>query len=235
MTATLNGHALPDPATVLKRVDDRLARKAGDDPLPAETIDAFADAVRTQIVEPLAANPPDAAELAQLRADLQRLSAEVTDVRKQRGHLRAEVARLTEAANEAADARQLLEQSQAEVRKLTMQLTEANGAARSARAERDKARERLQEIQLELAEAKAALEERPAVDAATHRHAYPLNGPDQIPGPCIDCDKPFPWTEPGAEHAPDDAPDEPQPWGELFARIRRELALAWADDRKGAR
>ncbi|PXY21152.1 hypothetical protein [Prauserella muralis] len=129
MTATLNGHALPDPATVLKRVDDRLARKAGDDPLPAETIDAFADAVRTQIVEPLTANPPDAAELAQLRADLQCANDIVAELRKQ----------------------------------------------------------------------------------------------------------PFPWADPGPEQAPDHAPDEPQPWGELFARIRRELALAWADDRKGAR
>jgi hypothetical protein len=46
---------LPDPRLVLKRVDERLAARAGDDPLPDTTIAEFATAIQQQIIDPLSA------------------------------------------------------------------------------------------------------------------------------------------------------------------------------------
>lgn len=224
MTATLNGHQVPDVGAVLRRTDKRVAGRAGDDPLPVETIEAFAQAVQTQIVEPLLGGylpAPDtgAAEAVRLRGELQRQTDLVDELRKHveaRDRSVALAHRERDAARaELTNEREIQRQRAESERNATQRaLDEARAEAASAKAERDKLKARLDDVQIELADTRRQLAE---ATQQPHRHLYELPAPDARPQPCT-CGHEFPTprrARPGA------AP--PDPFAELFARIRREI------------
>lgn len=183
MTTTVPARqaALPDPATVLKREDARLARKAGDDPLPASTIDAFAQVVQRQIIEPLLAGHPVAPS--------------------QDTELRAENARLTDAVDTLR--RQVNDQAEQidKARALRAQLDTATAAAATAQGELEKAKRKASQAEAELAAARQKhqhLYPIPAPGTAAQPCAcgqpYPRTQPSR-PRQDIPSNPPEPWAE----------------------------------------
>lgn len=87
----MSAPAIPDPALVLKRLADRLARDAGDEVIPPDVLDQLVDTVRHQIVDPLTAGglltsgPGMVAEVERLTAEVERLRAELETERADRG------------------------------------------------------------------------------------------------------------------------------------------------------
>lgn len=233
MTATMpTEQRVPDPVTVLKRVDDRLARRAGDDPLPAETIAEFGRAVQEQIVEPLLAGTP-AADPA-VAAELQHKDDVITELRRiVDGHarscdrLKADNARLSDE----------IEQARTECGEARAEATAAKGEARRAagevdllgselRASRDQLARVMMAADKEAATLKARIAEleakRSSSDGVRHEHRYPWPRPGELPQPCK-CGQPYPRAH-LAEPREDVPATEPEPWADLFAGIRADLA-----------
>lgn len=257
MTAVANGTDT-DIELILRRADEKLARRAGDDPLPAETITAFAGAVRPLIGA--GASSPDAAFELQRRDDL------ITELRKHVeardrtiDRAKAETERKIASATAAAEGdsakwkREVerlttdLNAARSNVERLNRQLTEQR---RQLDAEHDQTRQALLDVsnqrdeqaskirQLEedavevandLASAHQALDEQAAQNVEPHRHLYPWAAPGELPEPCA-CGQPYPRAELPEPRA--DIPEpEPEPWADLLGRVRTELA-GWTPERK---
>ncbi|RZQ59816.1 hypothetical protein [Amycolatopsis suaedae] len=204
MTTTMPG--IPDPSTVLRRVDNRLATRAGDDPLPPETIDEFAEAVRRQIMEPLAAGaaaPVDDGELEELRGQLADAEQRATTATTDLADLRRQLDELADVQARAEVYRQERDAEAAENQRLATLLEEARRAASEVADELERVRG---EVPAE----------------AEHRHAYPWDDPKGVPGSCA-CGHAYPRTLPPVDT--DDEPEAaaPEPWAGLLGRVRAEL------------
>ena len=192
MTATIS--TAPDVTGALKRADSRFNRRTGDDPAPAEYIDALAHAVQTLLGKaPGGATPPVDDELA--------------DLRHQNGQLADEVERLTQAASahEAA-----VTSSHADL-----------GKHQRLLEERDRRVRELSDRVQELLDALEAAQHAARVPAEPHRHQYPWAEPGTYPTPCA-CGQPYPRTNMAVAPAPKAA--EPEPFAALFSRVRGQLA-----------
>lgn len=106
MSGQTNGF---DVRGLLERTDARMARKNGDDPLPPETIDAFAQAVEAQLpkLNGNGAGGSSATVVAALERDIAEAKSLAASVRSERDRL---AMRLQEVQIDLAAARQELEQ-----------------------------------------------------------------------------------------------------------------------------
>jgi ABC-type transporter Mla subunit MlaD len=236
MTATV----IDDVAKVLERADGRWARRQGDEPAVQDYLDVLANAVRTQLGTQLGAPVAgggavvvDDVAVKQLRADKERLDDLVTELRRHVDGADRNAARLKakldaaptaegldEARTQRDTARGQLADAEADNSRLADQLatTRRDAAEKRARLE-----ETIRILDAQLAELRAAaektLEEIAAADAV-HTHQYESLGPGQIPLDC-ECGQPYPRGR--RAPVPAGKPDV-DPWGDLFGRIRGELA-----------
>jgi hypothetical protein len=243
MTATVA--KIPDPLTVLTRAE----RKAtGEEP---GDLGHLAEAVRTQIIMPLTAHgTPDVVDdvrVKQLLADKQRLGDLAEELRKQAdsrgkiidgqvrelaalkkqldelGHaLAAKDGEINEARAERDTARAQLRdksaapdlaavgQLQSENAELADQLAQAQEQLVTTRRDLELANRTLDEI----------ADEEPA---AAHVHHYPVPGPGEEARPCA-CGQPYPRSYADAEF--EEVVPDIEPWGDLFGRIRDQVAEA---------
>lgn len=207
MTSTVTGQCVPDPATVLKRVDDRLARDAGDDPLPAETLAVFAAAVQEQIVAPLLGGATAGPDLA-AAAELEHKDDVIAELRRMvEGH--------TKSYEQAvAEKRRVMEAADRDRDKLRAEVTKAEDESERYCRVANNYLAKMNELQ-------EALDERSSVDVERHRHFYPAERPGAIPSDC-ECGHPYPRAHiTDRSHEPASAPDA---WAGLFAGLRVQLA-----------
>lgn len=210
MTATVTGQ--PDVELILRRVDERLARRAGDDPLPAETLAAFADAVRPLLGAGAAVDPAPLDEQARLREQLERVM-KTADAEAER--LNAKVTELQAKLDDSATVSEAWAQALAEAAEQRAALWELVKAA---------VRDRRQAWQ-HAAEVERALAQQSSVE---HEHKYPVEQPGDTPAACR-CGKPYPRAyllNPGEYE-----PEEPDAWTRFFAGIREQLA-DWPPERR---
>lgn len=204
--------AIPDVALVLKREDERQCRRAGDDPLPPDTIDTLAAAVRKQIVDPLLAQTPSSGDHEGLRADNFRLAEQAETLRREVNELGEKV---TAAARERDDA-------QAETRRVQRALDKVRAEVVSFKAERDALQNRLQEVEVDLQAAHKALDEQAADNVEPHRHLWEVPEPNAEPQPCS-CGLEYPRLH-VADASRDLPTPRPEPWAHIIDRLRVELA-----------
>ncbi|MFJ8818185.1 hypothetical protein [Amycolatopsis thermoflava] len=221
--------AVPDPETVLRREDQRLSRRSGDDPLPADQLRAFATAVRAAVVEPLTAElakrtaAPQPAPGPDLQDECARLADELASAR-------------ADHARQVDTLRQQINQQAADIddaRSARRQLEEATTAVASLQAERDRLRSKIEGLKSALAAAEqsaakweAEFQQRADDEvgeqaALAHRHYYPADSPGQTPGPCA-CGHPYPRAH-IANRWDEVAPSPAEPWAPLLDQIRAEV------------
>lgn len=222
MTATLPG--VKDVRSALARADRKFARGSADDEAAPEYLDALARAVEP-LVGAIAPGAADSVELEQLRADHQRQTDVVGELRKiVDGHARtadrlsADNKRLGE---QAADLARHHEQARTEAAEATtkagslaVDLKASKEIAAAAKASESSLRSELEGLRKELVDAYAELS---AKDE--HRHGYPFTGGIE-PGPCS-CGHAYPRSVKPA--ARDDKPAPVEPVELLFARVRDDL------------
>ncbi|AIJ26388.1 hypothetical protein [Amycolatopsis methanolica] len=189
MTATVTGRAVPDPEVVLRREDERLARRAGDEPLPHHTITAFAAAVRKQIVEPLLARGGAAGAAA---ADREATQAELTRLRAELATVRGNLDRITATADrERAEHQAAHDRTRRELVDVQQQLS-------TVVHERDDLQAAAARLQAEAVELANELEHarRAGATVRPHRHLYPMGASGEAFGPCEEPGggKPYPGT-----------------------------------------
>ncbi|WP_027946571.1 hypothetical protein [Amycolatopsis taiwanensis] len=205
----------PDVELLLRRVDEKLARRAGDDPLPAETITAFADAVRPLL------GTSTGGDLA--AAELEHKDSVIAELRRiVDGHARS-CDRLKADQQRAAS----------ENRRLAEQLEAARGEVASKQALIERYLKAVDEERADLngriAALQKALEERSSSDGERHQHFYPADQPGAVPGPCA-CGHPYPRAH--IRDRSGDVPLEvPDAWAQIFGQLRDQLA-DWEPERR---
>lgn len=230
MTATLAPTDLDD---VVRRADDRWARRHGDEPAAPEYLQQIVAAVRPLLGQP-PAGPVDDVQVKQLLFDKQRLQDLVDELRKhvdardrtidrQKSALEQVKAELA-GANRAADStalREKLAAAGADIERLTTLTTELDKQvqARGSIIERRENELALQRRTADKIRADlAAAQQR----AETHHHQYVVDAPGTEPKAC-ECGQPYPRTTIAVE---DVKPSPPEPWAELFGQIRAEAKKA---------
>lgn len=215
-----------DWTVVLRRVDTKLAKRTGDDPLPVETIAAFARAVEDHAgAAPNGTAPAESAEHDALRDALEKANAELEQLRK-----RSKIAGGDfEILREQADSRHReCEELRAENATLADQLAQATKTAELAahlRIEADGWKAELDALTAERNELREHLKaaKRPRIPAPpAHIHAYPWESPDKLPGACA-CGKQYPG---GLGYDPDDDAGDSVVigrWDEIMDELRVEL------------
>lgn len=246
MTATLA--RVPDPLTILKRAERKhTSEEPGD-------MTHLAEAVRTQIVEPLLAatgRPGDADELARLAEEsaargrlLDERTAEIAELTKQLEQARragtAGVERLTRERDEARAER---DTARAQLRdQVAVDVDKTIASLRADLAERDARLTSIQNVhaakvaglekQLHATKRDLALANRTLDEIADEEAARPAAAPhrhrfelDLKTGEHADCDCGQPWIRDLVEDEEPVTPDV-EPLTELLGRIRTEIAEA---------
>jgi hypothetical protein len=242
MTATI---AAADLDGVVKRADDRWARRQGDEPASPEYLEVIVNAVRPLLGQPAAA-PVDDGQLRQLLDDKQRLGDLAGELRKQADSrakvidgqgreitvLRKQVAESTASLEERVSAFKLLEKdlaaaceqlaaAGADVEHLTALTAELSSTVKARGAIIERREADVAQLHGTVDELRAKLT---AVEQAEppHQHRYVVDAPGTEPRPCA-CGQSYPRAAIATE---DVEPSAPEPWAELFGQIRDEAKKA---------
>jgi hypothetical protein len=237
MTATI---AASDLDGVVKRADDRWARRQGDEPASPEYLEVIVNAVRPLLGQPVTGPVDDVQVKQQLLADKQRLADLVDELRKQadaRGKIVERQARELTALKQdlgaagvdarrrvdaAAEAMQApLKAAQDEVDRLTALTTELSSTVKARGAIIERREADVAQLHGTVDELRAKLT---AVEQAKppHQHRYVVDAPGTEPRPCA-CGQSYPRAAIATE---DVEPSAPEPWAELFGQIRDEAKKA---------
>jgi DNA repair exonuclease SbcCD ATPase subunit len=243
MTATIAPADLDD---VVRRADDRWARRHGDEPAAPEYLQQIIAAVRPLLGQP-PAGPVDDVQVQQLLDDKQRLGDLVAELRKQ-AETRGQV--VERQARQVAALRKDLDAADAEARRrvdaaaevLRTQLDETRAKLAAAGADVERLTAHTAELDRQVQASTAIIERRDADVAQLHatvdeqraqlaaaerakpphHHRYAVDAPGTEPRPC-QCGQPYPRAAIVTE---DVEPSAPEPWAELLGRIRAEAKKA---------
>ncbi|MFB9687675.1 hypothetical protein [Amycolatopsis plumensis] len=235
MTTTLAPADLDD---VVRRADDRWARRHGDEPAAPGYLKQITDAVRPLLGQ-APAGPVDGGQVQQLLDDKQRLGELIAELRKTaetRGKVierqKADLAARDKSLEERTAAFKLLEKdltaareklaaAGADVERLTAHVTElekqvqARGAIIERRdADAEQLHATVDELRAKLAAAEQA--------KPPHQHRYAVDAPGTEPRAC-ECGHPYPRAVVPTEPVP---PSPPEPWAKLLDQIRAEAKKA---------
>ncbi|RSD21974.1 hypothetical protein [Amycolatopsis eburnea] len=226
MTATLAPAA--DLEGVVRRADDRWARRHGDEPAAPEYLRQIVDAVRPLLGQPVAA-PADGDQVQQLRDDKQRLGDLVAELRKdveaRDRTIDSQKATVEQAKAELASARRAaaakLAAADADVERLTAQVTELDTQVQARGAIIERRDADIAQLHANVDELRRKLD---AAEQATppHQHRYLVDAPGTEPQAC-ECGHPYPRAVVPTEPV---KPSPPEPWAKLFGQIRAEAKTA---------
>jgi hypothetical protein len=200
MTATVQ---VPEVAKVLELADRRFAARAGDDPATPEYLAVLTRAVQQQVIDQLPAGVPvaiDTHELDNLRVDYKRSGEIVAELRRELSWKDGQLSTAQIAA--AGRDEEYKRQRDRQVAELADALDERDAALKV----RD--------------EARRAIEDLATANANGHHHTYEWTGPAAEPSSCP-CGQPYPR---GAIRHTSTKPSAPEPFAELFGKIRAQLS-----------